>query len=1832
MLVFESYDFNKLYKTKTMNLAKALGLFFTVLFYANFLHAQSIFINEFMASNGTTIADENGEFDDWVEFYNAGPTAFDLGGKYVTDDLSNPTKWQIPTTNAGLTTIPSGGYIIVWFDGDTEQGELHADPKLGGGGEQIGLYDSDGITPIDFLTYGQQIEDISEGRFPDGTTTFANFSPATPGAANANVVLEVTEKPVASPQGGLYTSTTSVTLTSLTIGAAIYYTTDGSDPTESSTLYTSPISVSETTVLRARAFLAGNESSKIATNSYFINTNSTFPIVSFSGDPDKFFGSTNGMFTNVNDDIEHPINVEFYEVDGTQGFNQVAEVELHGNESVNNSQKSLAIKAKGSLGGSTIDYAVFPDEPLTQYRSLILRNSGQDWRYTMFRDAMESSLIRDVSDIDVAIEPHNIDDQAYRPTIAYVNGEYWGFFNIRERYDWRYLKTYYDLDDDEVDLIDNLDDAKEGDYVEWNRLDSILESKSFTDAAGLAELDALVDLDNFRDYILINAFVDNVDWPGTNNRRWRERVPDGKWRWMLKDLDFTFGLLEIGGGFNTGSFDHNILDDMLNNTDFPTYSWSTLLFRKLMENPVWQADYVNRTADQLNVLYNKERLLQRIDDFQAVYQPEVPAQLQRWNNIWTWENDINVMRTFANGRTEAMRNHYVTSLSDITGTSEVTLTASPANGGQVRINTITTDQNNYPWTGTYFDGIEVPIEAIPNPGFFFVGWSSNVAGVGPSTTVTLSDDITITAIFAPDGGGPIDQTISFPTIADKSTTSAPFTISATASSGLPVSFSIVSGPATILGNTITLNGTVGTVVVSASQAGNAQFNPALNVNQSFEVMDSPLQDQTINFPTISDKFVSSTPFTLNATATSGLPVSYNVVSGPASISGNTITLNGTIGTVVINASQAGNAQFNPAPNVSQTFQVIMDPPNGEYCESIGNSPWQEYIANVNLGTINNSSGKEKYEDFTALSTNLEKGQSYPIALTPGFSWAHYNEAFSVWIDWNGDFDFEDAGEQVFSSLFPAGANGSTPNPVTGTIIVPNNATNGITRMRITMQRDLETAACGMFNLGETEDYSIVVSGNAGPFLNITCPDAVNLTVPFGSGGTTVTWANPTVNGDCPIGVNSAVQTSGASNGSFFSIGSYIIAYEVTDNCGNSTNCSFTIDITEDTPGTTLEINCPANIALTVPVGSGGTAVTWALPTTNSDCPSGGITLVQTGGQSNGSFFGLGSYVIEYSSADNCNNVETCTFSVTISEETNNGIYCDSEGNSPWNEYIGNVNFGSINNDSGKDKYEDFTNLNTTVAKGGTYPIILTPSFSYFQWDEHFTVWIDWNQDFDFDDAGEKVVMEVYPNATPGASIVPVTSTINVPLNAVTGTTRMRVTMQREAEAPVCGNFEFGETEDYSVNVMGGTMTGLTLNCPQPITVTTPAGTTGTTIDWSTPTASTDCAAGINTIQQSGGQPSGSFFNIGSYIIEYTATDNCGNNAACSFVVNVIEGGSATYCDAKGNSPWNEYIGNVALGSINNTSGKNQYGDFTNLSTALDIGSTNQITLTPAFSYNQWDEVFSVWIDYNGNGSFDDAGELVVSSTYAEQSPGSTPVPVTANFTVPVTAQPVTTLMRVAMKRNTAATSCETFNLGEVEDYTIQLINPATANRSANYLNFVAFGEGRAVELQWLTNTITQSENFTIERSANGIDFQSWKSIDELDHKNQDAYFEEIDTNPLIGDNYYRLKQVFTDGHVEYSPIELVQFGIDLKGINIFPNPAQEVLNVQTGELYGEGESGAIQLFDAYGRLQKDLKLEEINSTVISISLSEIPNGVYYLKILAKDKKSINRKVIINRLY
>lgn len=390
---------------------------------------------------------------------------------------------------------------------------------------------------------------------------------------------------------------------------------------------------------------------------------------------------------------------------------------------------------------------------------------------------------------------------------------------------------------------------------------------------------------------------------------------------------------------------------------------------------------------------------------------------------------------------------------------------------------------------------------------------------------------------------------------------------------------------------------------------------------------------------------------------------------------------------------------------------------GSYCTSQGNNVNDEYISRVQLNTINNASGAQLYSDFTSISTSLSEGSTYTITVTPTWTGTVYNEGYAVWIDYNGDKDFGDAGELVWSKA----ASKNTPN--SGTFTVPSGTIGGETRMRVSMKYNGIPTSCETFSYGEVEDYTINLGG-AGP--DTQAPSAPSNLVASNVTQTTLSlsWNASTDN----VGVTGYDVFQGATN-----IGS------VTGTSANITGLS---------PSTAYSFKVRAHDAA-----------------------------------GNNSGF------------SNTVNVTTLSNSIT---------YCTSQGNNTNDEYIDRVQLGSINNLSGNNGgYADFTSISTTLAKGSSNTITITPRWTGTVYYEAYRVWIDYNQDGDFNDSGE----QVYTRSRTKASSV--SGSFTIPSSALNGATRMRVSMKYNANSTSCETFTYGEVEDYTVIISNSVGQGIT---------------------------------------------------------------------------------------------------------------------------------------------------------------------------------------------------------------------------------------------------------------------------------------------------------------------------------------------------------------------------------------------------------------------------------------
>lgn len=689
---------------------------------------QAQVINEFMAINDSQVFDsQNSQFSDWIELYNPTNQALDLTGYFLSDNPEKPAKWAFP---AG-TQIQAFTHLLIWADG-LDAG-LHTNFKLQGGFGEIMLTNGSGI--VDEISYGLQIADQSFGRQGDGQATWAFFANPSAGTTNATNGTQRLDRVQFSQAGGMYNNTQYITLSHSDNQAQIYYTLDGSPPNQNDELYNGAIEIDENTPVRAIAIRPGYHSSIVSTNTYLIDESSSLPVVMLATDPDGFFSDETGMYVegtngvedfcsdgpaNWNMDWERAVNFEYY-VDGSQAISMQLGASIFGGCSRVNAMKSLALKARNEYEGKTIPYAFFQEKPeIDEFQSILLRNSGNDFNQTMFRDALMQRLIQDHMDLE---------HQAYQPTITFINGEYWGIHNLRERISSKFIEENADVDGDNIDLLErDGEDVREGDTIHYMAMMDFLRTNDMTTQANYDYIKIQMDVENYADYMLAEIYFRNTDWPGNNIRFWRPRTSDGKWRWILYDTDFGYGLWGEGP-------DHNTLEFALeaDGPDWPNPEWSTELFRTLMTNDEFRELFIDRMMSHLSLTFEPSRANWLIDEMANGISAEIDRHMDRWGG-WApyWSGRVDEMKDFANDRPGYMMDF----LADEYGFSDTEEISAMAETGAtyLRVNGVPASRSGY--TGEYFVEQTVKLSTEVMEGYRFTGWRLE-AGAGQ--TISLLD-------------------------------------------------------------------------------------------------------------------------------------------------------------------------------------------------------------------------------------------------------------------------------------------------------------------------------------------------------------------------------------------------------------------------------------------------------------------------------------------------------------------------------------------------------------------------------------------------------------------------------------------------------------------------------------------------------------------------------------------------------------------------------------------------------------------------------------------------------------------------------------------------------------------------------------------------------------------------------------------------------------------------------------------------------------------------------------------------------------------------------------
>lgn len=654
----------------------------------------------------------------------------------------------IPFLTIGMDTVPdTPGTIddVLQFVPPKQ----HTNFKLSDSGEILTLCDKSGLI-CDKFSYNDIPIDYSEGRSPDGGSEVVVFTDPTPGETNDSPGYTVfSDTAVVGPACGFYENSVIVTMSVNSPTAEIRYTLNSNDPDATSSIYSNPISITKTTVVKTRVYEKGMLPSGVTTSTYFVNVKHTLPVISISTPGKNLWNSEIGIYYSPNywNDWERPAHIEFYEADGTLEFSEDAGVSIQGGLGSRYwPQKSLAITFRERYGIEKISFRLFPDSSIEEYNSFVLRNAGNDFDKTHFRDAMIQQLVKDC----------DIDYQNYRPAVVYLNGSYWGIQNIRDKLNEDYLATHHGVDPDDVDILELNAKVVEGNAEKYLSVYNFIESNDMSSTDNYNYVQGWIDIDEFIIYNIIEIYCDNQDWPGNNTKYWCPRNTKGKWRWLLFDTDIGFGA-KSSTAFENNTLEYATAED---GVSWKNPSWSTMIFRKLLENEDFKKDFINRFMDYFSTCFTPETVTNVISTIQEELNPEMSAHIERWGypaSMSEWENNIDVLKTFAQKRPEYLIN-YIREMFDTGDQASIMLNVSDNVMGSIKINSITV--KDFPWNGTYFTGIPVTISAVPNPGFRFVRWEGDIESNDIIQYISNHKNVSLRAVFEESNPSDVDIVIN----------------------------------------------------------------------------------------------------------------------------------------------------------------------------------------------------------------------------------------------------------------------------------------------------------------------------------------------------------------------------------------------------------------------------------------------------------------------------------------------------------------------------------------------------------------------------------------------------------------------------------------------------------------------------------------------------------------------------------------------------------------------------------------------------------------------------------------------------------------------------------------------------------------------------------------------------------------------------------------------------------------------------------------------------------------------------------------------------------------
>lgn len=633
---------------------------------ANRLPLGGVYISEFGGSTGSVASD-------WVELHNSTGSAVSLAGYGISNNPKNPAKWVFPDIS-----IEPGEYLLLYATGSADKAQkknLKLNFNISSTGEALFFFDPNGKL-IDKLSAGRMRSGQSYGR--DGSDNRFYYAEPTPGAQNGKGYEGITQLPAFSVTPGIYDNAVTVAITAGE-GETIRYTTDCTTPNASSEVYSGELSISKNSVIRAAAFRDGYLSGDVATATYLFRSdgvNHALPVVTLVTDPDNLWNSKTGIYATgdqfdpdaasyadtlksatyyqakfateeqVDTIWEKPAAFSLFDDNGKQVFTQNVGIRIAGSFGRGRAQKGFNVIARKEYGKGSMEYPFFENRPYKEYKAVVLRAGAQDQNRSKIRDELASGLLEG-TDINILY-------QAYRPTVLYLNGEYWGVYFLKEKRN-RFFVAQHENTENNVDMAigKGFKQRSYGDNSDWVSLYEYATSHDLSSAEAYAYVSERMDVDSFRDYMIAEIYNGNTD---TYNFQYY-RLKGGKWKFIF--YDFCWGFQSPG---------HETLAFRMGKT--PSDVCSAKLFAAMLQNKGWRDSFCRRFAELLNTAFAPERVSALIEELYGYVEPEIKREREKFNkdtfmgvkqpntNLGTYEgfqSEISKLKDFAQKRPEELK-------------------------------------------------------------------------------------------------------------------------------------------------------------------------------------------------------------------------------------------------------------------------------------------------------------------------------------------------------------------------------------------------------------------------------------------------------------------------------------------------------------------------------------------------------------------------------------------------------------------------------------------------------------------------------------------------------------------------------------------------------------------------------------------------------------------------------------------------------------------------------------------------------------------------------------------------------------------------------------------------------------------------------------------------------------------------------------------------------------------------------------------------------------------------------------------------------------------------